>query len=269
MTAKRIEGSLRGRQDNSGVEYVEEFDVDGLVAIDLLGRVDEALNDAGVPAMGSAAIIAGVANPAIVVTDKTAVPNGVPSSMRVTVTYKTPNNDNDNPKLNTTGVLSFFSSVSTETVREDKNGAILETSWSGPVTAIFPESASVLTIGPIGYKGTAEVDRPRFSFSLRRRESSIALIKQRAEDFVGLVNSLTWSGFPPKTILCTGIELTEQGDELRADYRFVYKPDDFDFDLIARINGRIPFNVSTGVNGGITVYSLYDEIDFNALPVSF
>jgi len=85
---------------------------------------------------------------------------------------------------------------------------------------------------------------------------------------VGSVNSRSWSGYPVKTWLCTGVSssLTTGGRHLVV-YEFQYHPKTWRYEAAIKYGSGIPTRASEG--NGIRYFDVYPLENFNTIGVSF
>jgi len=119
---------------------------------------------------------------------------------------------------------------------------------------------------------TAEVERPRITFEFEYIATSWPT--SELTTYAGKVNSVAWNGYAAGSILCTGINVTPEGDNYSVVYSFAYRPEGWQYQaktqqpapLLASITNPDP---ELDLETGIRLYTVYSTVDFNALGFSF
>lgn len=186
------------------------------------------------------------------------------SQVRISVTYTIPKPDDINEieadEDETSGSLSVTSNLSNEVVFRDISGELLR--------------AQYYALGEGGFTieqkyEEAEVQRPQLQVQFTRIESSVP--KANIQKFLGKVNSVAWSGFPPKTWLCSGIVARENKAKFDIEYQFTYRADTWRLEIVVGISQEeadsFPIDVNSG--NGYAVFDVYETADFNALGLNF
>lgn len=114
---------------------------------------------------------------------------------------------------------------------------------------------------------TAEIEKPRliydFSYTAKR------FPKRELDTYLGKVNSRRWNGYGEKQVLCTGVNVDEQGDDFLVRFTFAINEDTWKyFGVIPRqnvqLNPQLPdplLNLETGVRP----FDVYASVDFTPL----
>lgn len=220
-------------------------------------RLYSAITTAGIPQFGDPHPVI----PDVQVNDITASPvtGATPNLVKVRVNYAGPSPEDLIAAGETdvsSGEISFNTSLASELTYRDINGQFIIVEWRG---------------GTISTKYAGiEVQRPQLSVRLKRTES--ALPKSVIENFLGKVNSTSWAGFPPKTWLCTAVDVNEESaGKFVVDYGFSYKADDWRVEVTVGLTqaqiDELPLDVDSG--NGFGIFDVYKTADFNALGLSF
>lgn len=220
-------------------------------------RLYNALQSSGIPQFRDPHPII----PGIEVTDLQASPEGNDSaSVKIRVTYAIPSIDDigeDGEGDQAPGVAVVSSTLIDEETHLDRNGDWIKVTWSG-LGGFFTNYKSV------------SVQRPQSRVSLTRIETSMP--KDIITNYLGTVNSVTWSGYPPNTWLCVAINAREESPgKFDVEYVFAYRRDDWRATVTVNIPQDViedfPPDVDTG--NGYGVFDVYPEMDFNALGLEF
>jgi len=148
----------------------------------------------------------------------------------------------------------------TETTDSDAAGNRLESRWRDTLGAY--DHATYFT---------AEVDRPRFTINFKYTTSTYP--KTEIDTYMNRVNSLTWNGYAPKTILCSAINVSESGSDYKVQFSFSYNEDTWQFfSSVKSIGILLPLTAhSTAPDSGITLatgvkpFDVYAAVDFTSL----
>lgn len=236
------------------------YEADGAHIVEVMGGTPEsklysAITTAGVPQFGDPHPII----PDVIVTRVQASPEGSsPNNILVSVTYSVPDEE-DTGELTgdevSDGTITLSTSLSSEETWFDINGDFLKVVWRGGVIVTKYTSANV--------------QRPQMNVTFKRTET--ALPRNEILNYLGKVNSTTWSGFPAKTWLCTGIDVDEEKGKFDVSYSFAYKEDDWQLEVIANLTqaqvDELPPDVESA--NGYAAFDVYRSIDFNSLGLSF
>lgn len=251
-------------QSKDTTRFIETYYVTGLVDPDDRNKLYEALSATGLPGLGDS-------HPALstaLCTNRQVGIFGV-STAQVECSFEIPTSDSDNPLLDTTGVARFSASTINEQTSTDKDGVRMTISWSGFLNKLYPGSSDTATFKAWNDVVEADVNRPQWAFELSRRETDLIAIANLCATHIGTVNSTSWGAafpIPPRSALCLAIDVeVVNNGEVRAIYQFGYAPETYDYVATARIDNRIPEDVTPG--NGIETFRIYPESDFNLLPV--
>ena len=112
-----------------------------------------------------------------------------------------------------------------------------------------------------------QVERP--TSTVRITEEVNTLPKQFIFDgFVGSINSVEWSGFPPRTWMLRGINTTQlQQGRNRVSWVFTYNARTWRAEGRVSDGGKVPDNAS--LENGIAFFRVYPEVDFKKTGQSF
>ncbi len=218
---------------------------------DVAAKLYNSMNSAGIPQFGDPHPVV----PNIFVSSVRALPIKNGTQISISVTYSPPDIKEDSVAddgSEISGSISVKSSTISDRTYKDINGNFMTVTWHTGASLI---------------KATrqAEVQRPQMSVSLSRIEDIFP--KQALIDFVGTINSQGWSGFPPKTWLCTGINVTQGKDGFNVDYDFSYNKLEWRFVATTLLDGVVPAGATEG--NGFTTFEVYEAKNFNELGVSF
>ena len=202
--------------------------------------------------------------PEVQVTNITAVPHKNGQQIRINVSYSLPSvqdvAETESEDENSPGTVSLNSSTSREVAFRDINGELLRTQYVDQIAG----NISIQT-----KYAEADVQRPQLQVTFSRTESEIP--KDRIDTYLGKVNSTAWSGYAPKTWLCSSITARENQNKFDVTYRFLYNKETWRLEVIHGLTQEqadaLPIDVETG--NGYAVYDVYESADFNALGVSF
>lgn len=116
---------------------------------------------------------------------------------------------------------------------------------------------------------TVDVQRPQIRAVFRRSE--LVSPKPKITQYLGKVNSTTWSGYPARTWLCSGINATETSSGYDVEYSFSHREETWRVEVIFRTAeeelAQSPINKESG--NGYSTYEVYESADFNGLGLSF
>lgn len=267
MIVTRLQRGAEESEDAIGVSATIQYLVED-VAGDAATRLRRARRAPGIPRVGQPY----GAVPGIQVLSVRCAPEAEDSeNYLVTVDYGRP--DSETAATGASGVsqaeVSIDATTISETVFRDVKGRYLRVRYAGRPKLFDADTGNPVSSTFFVKQTTVEqvtVQRPSVSVRISRLEA--VLPRQAPFRATGKVNSSVWSGFAPKTWLCTGItSAPEPGGRYRVDYAFVYAPDTWRAEVTALYQGFIPSDAVEG--NGIEVYDVYEDIDFNQLGVSF
>jgi len=117
--------------------------------------------------------------------------------------------------------VTISASTATEEITKDLTGAAFATKYNGT-----PDNGSggIMT-GNVWSNVT--VDRPRLNIDFEYTSASVPTAD--ISTYLGAINSVIWNGYAAKTILCTAIDVTEQGSGYKIRYSFSYNADEWGF----------------------------------------
>lgn len=180
-------------------------------------------------------------------------------TMRVVVGYEEPPAIEQSQELGSTGkTVEVSIDTFTEATLFDKDGNLMQISFA----QFQLGSVSVL-------KQNLEFQIERPTATVRITEETTRIPKRFIQDgFVGSVNSVEWSGFPPRTWLLRGISTTQvkQGRN-RVSWVFTYNRRQWRAEGRIQENGRVPENAT--IENGIAFFNVYPELDFKLTGQEF
>lgn len=219
-------------------------------------RLYNAVSTAGIPQINDPHPVL----PDVIVTNVSAKPTTDPSQIIVTVSYSIPEVDEESiieaeEDVPGSYSLTLASNTAVELTWFDINGNLLEATWGG------------------GWKRTyksVEVQRPQLTAIFNRIQLEPPSASQLL--FIGKVNAVTWSGYPPKTWLCTAVNSEQvKSGKHNVEYIFVYKYDNWRVEIYSNLTGEeiaeIPYDRDSG--NGYAKYDVYPSANFNNLGLSF
>lgn len=262
MTATIDTLDSTGARDTSGWRFERVAvleDIDGSPE----ARIFRALTHPSLPAFGSPH----PAQPGALLLESSCELLGA-SQARVRLVYRTPNKDDDT----TGGVgagqvvsIEIDSTTTQETVTKDYAGNLMFFTYRGT-------GEGVVGLNGIGVTGVFQTNRV-VEVSVLKPQLSVRVTQDRAtrplalaSDITGTVNSVTWSGYPPRTWLQTGVRSSLQNGRWRTEFSFAYRPETWDYTEILTINGQTPTDAVPG--NGIQTYRVYPEDTWQGLGFS-
>jgi hypothetical protein len=114
--------------------------------------------------------------------------------------------------------------------------------------------------------GTVSKQSPSITLSFRRKETSSPI--QVAYENVGYINSVSFYGFPPETILCTSIrgESQDGGQSYDVSYEFASNLNTWKATVVHIDPAtNLPNFLADEAIGGIKKFDIYKQKDFNGL----
>lgn len=197
--------------------------------------------------------------PDVQVTDVQASPiDGDPDAIQIRITYSVPDTDDAaNEDEQIAGALTISSDVVTESTHFDINGELIKASYSTALSVLTTNYSAI------------DVQRPQMRVSLSRTEAIAP--KDAILNYLGRINSIDWSGFPAETWLCTGIDVSEDGEEFNVTYNFEYRERTWKGELVLPINTTDaavnPIDSDSG--NGYALFDVYSQANFNDLGLTF
>lgn len=181
--------------------------------------------------------------------------------MRVVVGYEEPPAIEESEELGSTGkTIEVSIDTFSETTVFDKDGELMGLQYRR------------VSFGG----GTAEFEQRNLEFTVERPTATVRITEETSripkefilDGFVGSVNSVEWSGFPPRTWLLRGITTTQlKKDRNRVTWVFTYNRATWRAEGRISIDGEVPANAS--LENGIQYYNVYPEIDFDLTGQEF
>lgn len=213
-------------------------------------KMYNAINDVGLPNYGDA-------HPSI----STIYLNELSAEVIDTVTIKVTLRYYDDPSTADGGQTTSRASVTTavEETNEDISSNRLETRYG--------------TTG-VDYQKwfTAEVERPRVTFDFEYTESTFP--KTTIDTYVGKINSAIWNSYAIETILCTGVNVDQQGDDYLVRVSFAYNPDTWAFNAVIK-DKALPLlahssdpDAGISLTTGVRAFDVYNTVDFTPLGLT-
>ena len=243
-----IQENARISRDKNG------YRVDRIAIVEsVTGNADErlfnAINDAQLPDFGDA-------HPVITDIYLNDISADVidPETVRVTLSYY------DDPDNSESGSATTRASGTTaiEEVKLDTSGNAMVTRYAkGAFT--FEERFS------------AEVERPRVTFDFEYSSSSFP--QSTIDTYLGKINSAIWNGYPIKTILCTAVNVSQQGSEYSVTVSFAHNVDTWVFKArtskspVLLAHPTDP-DASLDLINGVRDFEVYTQVDFTPLGLT-
>ncbi len=147
----------------------------------------------------------------------------------------------------------LITGLAVEETHEDINGQPLDTRYTVAGGALSP-------------RFTAEVERPRQTIYFEYTATGVP--KSDIDKYLGKINSVAWNGYPIGSVLCSQIDVEQNGEKFRITYAFAYRPEGWKF------RAKVPThpNLITGIIDlgldqatGIREYDVYRQADFSPL----
>ena len=160
------------------------------------------------------------------------------------------------------GLLSINIDSFTETIWADKDDARMVVNYAGV------ESGGALLFRVVN----AELQRTTWSGTLTK---DFATPNYANNALAGQINTLAYGPFAPRQGLFRGVSINEQDDgAYRHRYLFTFNPDTWRLRSSIFTGGFVPGDATEVFNppadpGGLGIFNIYDEFDFNTLPVAF
>lgn len=114
---------------------------------------------------------------------------------------------------------------------------------------------------------TAEVERPRVIYDFTYTAPRFP--KRVIDTYLGHVNSKRWNGYAKKAVLCTGVNVDQQGEDYRVRMTFQINEDTWLYRASVNAEGLTahPTNPDPQLNlvTGIRPFDLYPSADFTPL----
>ncbi len=141
----------------------------------------------------------------------------------------------------------------------DINGAAMETVYTVAEQLLWQYSI-------VKPAFSAEVERPRVTYDFEYTDT--AFPKTLIDTYLGKVNSVIWNSYAINTVLCTAINVSQQGDNYRIRFSFAYNENTWKF--IASIPDAVDniassTDVDLNLTTGTKEFDVYDEVDFSPL----
>jgi len=251
IKAENTLDSERLTRDSDGFTAERGYIISGLTGDDP-AKLYQAMQTPGLPQYGDPHPVI----PDIEVTQIIVEPLTSGSQVRVDIVYRKPDESAADAAADQSGQVTLNTSLVGEEEFRDVNGDLL--------TATYVDSFGV----QIRYF-TANVERPQLRVSFKRTEQQIP--KSAINNYLGKVNSAEWSGFPPRTWLCSSITAEENAESYDVEYTFVHRAETWRIEVLAGITedqaSQFPIDVETG--NGYAVYEVYEQANFNNLGLIF
>jgi len=246
MAAKiDIKKSARIRLDKNGYRAERVAIVTGVTGT-AAQVLYNAINDSSLPDIGDAH--PDVAE--ITLNDITCDPLGG-GAFRVVMSYY---KDSGATTSSSSAEARLVSGLSVEETHEDINGVPMDTRYS------------IIGNSFVSQRFTAEVERPRVSIQFEYTATGFPT--SDIAKYLGKINSVTWNGYPPGTVLCSSIDVDQNGTNFRVTYSFTYRPEGWQF--IAKVQyppwdlvGTTDENLD--IETGLREYDVYRTVDFTPL----
>ena len=222
-------------------------------------RLYNAITDASLPAYGSA-------HPSISTIYLNDISGEVidTETVRLTLSYY---NDPASAEGGETS-LRISSSTTVEQVDIDENGNRLEARF---IALIQPASSGdPLSIATGSRLWTAEVERPITTFDFNYTSSVNPYSSLTI--YEGAVNSVMWNGKPAGTVLCSSIDIDNQGTEYKVRISFTVNDKGWQFkgavktdNLILPLNPYTTPDTGLDLHTGVKIFDLLPTADFTPL----
>ena len=176
-------------------------------------------------------------------------------SFELDLVYRTPNLDNAGTTSGGIRVLDveLIGSTFQERRNTDAAGRLMLNTFRGPVW---------LTDGAFwGLTNLAEqveVDIYRPQLGCRIQHVRPALPAALAAELVGTVNAEPWSGYPPRTWLCTGLPADSRSGEVVATFEALYRAETWTYQHAIKFNGQVPEAAVLG--NGLARFDVYPAV---------
>ena len=225
-------------------------------------RIYNAVNDAGLPSLGDA-------HPTItdIYLNNKRGDALEPEVVQVTLSYSSIRG-----YPGTTNTLkSASASTSPQTVTADKDGT--------DMFALYQTDADFAKVPPVATKEnfriSIESPRAQFEFEYTIDDSPLATAFPNAliDTYLGKVNSVAWNGYGVRTILCTAINITQQGAGYRVGISFMYNPDLWEYNAVIAVptsdlESTYTSDPTLDYGTGIKNFKVYKEVSFAALGLT-
>lgn len=244
-----IKAGSTWRRDKNGDRATRVAIISGVTGnIDTL--LKNALDDASMPNYGDAH----PADSTITLQNITVTPLGGGRYRAAMEYFKDPSS--------ASGSSNATANVSATTVNEvatsDKNGAAMESEYT--------VTNSIYSWSVINPTFEADIEVPRITIDFEYVTSTYPLAE--INQYLGRINSADWNGYAPRKILCSAIQVNQNGNEYRVRFSFTHEDDTFDF--IAKVPdapGNIVSSTDTDldINTGLKSFDVYETVDFTPL----
>ena len=173
-------------------------------------------------------------------------------------------------------VMSYYkdagSTTGTSTAQPRCTVAVAVEETSLDIDGVSMQTAYRKSGAVISQRFTAEVERPRITFEFEYIATTWPT--SALTTYAGKINSVAWNGYATGTILCTGINVSPEGDNYSVVYSFAYRPEGWQYQaktanpppLLASITEP---DALLDLDTGIRPYSVYASVDFSALGFTF
>ena len=161
-----------------------------------------------------------------------------------------------------TGSANATSRASATTVSEETK---LDITGAAMTTQYIKDGAI------ISERFTADIERPRVTFDFEYISATFP--QATINTYLGKINSVIWNGYAVETILCTAVNVSQQGAEYQVRMSFAYNADTWAF--LARTSYAPPLtdhgtSPDAGLDNatGTRPYDVYSTVDFTALGLT-
>lgn len=164
--------------------------------------------------------------------------------------------------------LQISASVAEEETRQDIDGEYMSVNFQGAYTRLVWVANELVertqNVSRAFANRAAQVSRPQMVLRVKRWERDNPL--SVAKSLTGSVNETSWEGFDDHTLLCSGVDVSEEEDaRWRVTYIFRYNPDGWRF--------RAEIDLGYGANppreailgNGIELYNVYPTYRYQRL----
>ena len=118
---------------------------------------------------------------------------------------------------------------------------------------------------------TANVEKPQTSYTFEYTVAGPTFPKTTIDTYLGHVNSTIWNGYAAESVMCSNVEVTQQGQDYRVSITFVYNVSGWVFNAVI----AVPMTQIDSVGGdvdsttGVKVFPLiYPAAEFNNLSLT-
>ena len=118
---------------------------------------------------------------------------------------------------------------------------------------------------------TANVEKPQTSYTFEYTVAGPDFPKSTIDTYLGHVNTTTWNGYAVESVLCSNVEVTQQGQGYRVSISFTYNVSGWAFNAVIAVPMTEIASVGTDVDSttGVKVFPfIYPIAEFNDLGLT-